>query len=456
MREEQTILERRLGELDEASLSIRPPKEEKELLQEIVRLAVDLVDGEVGWLYIYHSHFRELERGATYERPGRPSVFAKGGTERRSPQTEKLDGLVIKIICTGETHIIHEFHKCSSPDFVLQSCPFEAAIGVPLSILGEVAGVLFVGKNTGGRTLTEGDGEVKILERFANNAELAWQSSQLMGRGIRNLARVAILQQIFDYVQVEKVFDKVLHVVLTGITAGYGLSFNRAVLFLLDEKGEYLIGKMGIGQVGRKEVQEAWKEDRKKKLHDIGRYISWLKQNDLPETQVGKIMPGLRLRVARPGEELESADAFSKAILEEHCIIVQSNELDSLPESFQQCLKSTSPVVVVPLKARNKVTGLLVVDNEFTCAPMTDERVRLLTAFANTSAILIDNARLFQDCPILTRQTRKDARSGQGNGRSFRSRSSTANHNRRGTISVSSRLLSSMVLRQRLEEVYPR
>src|SRR5271157_5571155 len=159
MREEQKTILERLRELDEASLSIRPPKEEKELLQEIVRLAVELVDGEAGWLYIYHSHRRELDADTIpiYELPGRESsVFAEGVKKRLLLRTEGLD-----VINSGEIQI---FPKCSSCDPVLQSCQFECAIGVPLRILGEVAGVLFVG----GRTLTKVDNKVEILKRFAN------------------------------------------------------------------------------------------------------------------------------------------------------------------------------------------------------------------------------------------------------------------------------------------------
>ena len=41
--------------------------------------------------------------------------------------------------------------------------------------------------------------------------------------------------------------DQVLYVILSGITSGDGLGFNRAFLFLLDEAGRFLRVNMALG-----------------------------------------------------------------------------------------------------------------------------------------------------------------------------------------------------------------
>ena len=49
---------------------------------------------------------------------------------------------------------------------------------------------------------------------------------------------------------------------LTTVTAEYGLSFNRAMLFLAEEGGAWLRGQMGIGHLDPIEAQAAWDQDR--------------------------------------------------------------------------------------------------------------------------------------------------------------------------------------------------
>jgi len=65
--------------------------------------------------------------------------------------------------------------------------------------------------------------------------------------------------------------DKILYIILTGVTAHIGLGFNRAMLFLISEDGSLLEGKLGIGPNNAEEAQEIWKnlEIEKKTLEDL-------------------------------------------------------------------------------------------------------------------------------------------------------------------------------------------
>ena len=400
MREvQQTILERRLRELDEASLSIRPPKEEKELLQEIVRLAVELVEGSVGVVYIYHPDFEQLELGPSYKsrQPGKPPQLSNWRNGSRLPRS---DGLAWQVVASGEMKTVNDYSKGPDCEAIPQEWDIESAVGVPLKIVGDVAGVLFVGKHTGGRPLSEQDSEVEILRRFANSASLAWQTSRLTGQAAWDLARMSILRRISDYAQQATDLDNVLHVVLSGITAGCGLGFNRAVLLLLDDQNECLVGKIGIGELDEKDAREAWERDRQYGLRDMGAYIAWVERNPAPQTPVGKITPAISFRVSRTGDQSGPADAFSQAIEEKRCRIVKSHELSKLPEGFRRQLEPASDVVAVPLKVRNEVIGLLVADNKFTLHPITDDRVGALQRFVNTAAAAIDKAQLLREAEV--------------------------------------------------------
>src|SRR5204862_4166468 len=99
-----------------------------------------------------------------------------------------------------------------------------------------------------------------------------------------------ILHQISDYIQIAGDLDKILQVVLTGVTAGYGLGFNRAALFLLDETREHLIGRMGIGHLEDQAAREDWARDHAHGIYDFGRYLDLLEHRALALTPIGERM----------------------------------------------------------------------------------------------------------------------------------------------------------------------
>jgi len=49
--------------------------------------------------------------------------------------------------------------------------------------------------------------------------------------------------------------DKLLKMVLTVVTMGDGLGFNRAILFLVDESNKVLKGEMGVGPASPEEAK---------------------------------------------------------------------------------------------------------------------------------------------------------------------------------------------------------
>ena len=56
-----------------------------------------------------------------------------------------------------------------------------------------------------------------------------------------------------------------------------------------------------------------------------------------------------------------------------------------------------SSLVIAPLMVRDEAIGILVADNKFTWAPITDGDIELLLTFANTAAVAIDRTRLFHE-----------------------------------------------------------
>ena len=152
---------------------------------------------------------------------------------------------------------------------------------------------------------------------------------------------LAILHKVSDYIQTARELDKILHVVLTGITAGYGLGFNRAALLLLDERREYLIGRMGIGGMDEPAALEDWVRHNQLGLEDFGRYLDLLEHGDLASTPIGERIQDLQL----PVKSTES-DIFSQMVLEGRYTLVTRDESDKLPASFIEAFVPSLPLVV--------------------------------------------------------------------------------------------------------------
>jgi PAS domain S-box-containing protein len=365
--------------LDEASRNIRGEKETSKLLQEVVRLAAELTGCTAGGLYLNWPQLKDLELHVAYELP--PALV-----RTRLSYSEGLVGLVAR---TGQPQIAHSYSDWSDRE----DYHFNTLIGVPLKHAGEVEAVLFVADRTDLRHVTPTD--LEILSRFAAQASIALQTSRLLSREQRMFERLAILHKISDYIQAAKDLDKIVHVVLTGVTAGYGLSFNRAAVFLLDERQENLIGRMGIGHLDEAKAHQDWEEDLQKGLFDFGQYLKALEEGALPPTPVGERVRRLRLPV-----RIEEPDLFSQVVLDRRYMLPTQSELDQLPSSFSEAFEPALSLVVVPLIARNQVIGLLVADTKFTRSPITAEDVDLLLTYANTAAIAIDNTQLFHETEV--------------------------------------------------------
>ncbi len=71
---------------------------------------------------------------------------------------------------------------------------------------------------------------------------------------------LVILYEISNAMRTTLKLDEVLYSILTGVTAHTGLGFNRAILFLVNEKEGIIEGKMGIGPESGEEANRAWKQ----------------------------------------------------------------------------------------------------------------------------------------------------------------------------------------------------
>jgi PAS domain S-box-containing protein len=371
--------EQRHKTLHETLLHLRAIRGKQTLLPELVRMAAKLVGCGAAGLFVNHPQSKELELEALH---GLPRKFL-------NRRISFHDGVIGQAARAGKPVIEHNYAGRTDSASIFRAQKFKGLIAAPLrNEAGEVEAVLFVADSTGKRRFLKTD--LEAMGSLAEHASLEMQTSRLLTQEQRTLSKLNTLHKFSTYIQAEEDLNRILHVVLTGVTADYGLRCNRAALLFLDKKGKTLVGQIGIGNLRGEAAMSDWERDERQGLKDLDSYLAMLDTlPELPTTPVDHIIKQLRVPVND-----QAPDVFSKAIAERRPILLTREELAALPKEFTSTFEPALPCVVIPLKARNQVIGILVADNKFTRVALGEDDVNLLHTFANGTATAIDNRRL--------------------------------------------------------------
>ncbi|MBI4975019.1 MAG: diguanylate cyclase [Candidatus Omnitrophica bacterium] len=206
----------------------------------------------------------------------------------------------------------------------------------------------------------------------------------------------SMLYEVSNAMRTTLKLDQIFYIILTALTAHEGLGFNRAMLFLVNEKEGVLEGVMGMGPHSGEEAGKIWHaiSQRKMTLDDfIAAYDNFKKD---PESKLNSIVKGIKIPLR------EDMGILALTILEGMPFEITSEEAKSLVDPEMQRMLNTDFFVTVPLKAKDKVLGALLVDNAFNKKPITKSDVRMLTMFANHAGLAIENSRLYEETVYLS------------------------------------------------------
>lgn len=206
----------------------------------------------------------------------------------------------------------------------------------------------------------------------------------------------SLLYEISNAIRTTLKLDQVLYIILTALTSHEGLGFNRAMLFLVNEKEGVLEGIMGIGPHTADEAGKIWHaiSHSKKTLDEfIASYDNFKRD---PESKLNSIVKGIKIPLR------EDMGILALTILEGMPFEITNQEAKSLVDPDIQRTLNTDFFVTVPLKAKDKVLGAILVDNIFNKKPITKSDVKMLTMFANHAGLAIENSRLYEETVYLS------------------------------------------------------
>jgi diguanylate cyclase (GGDEF)-like protein len=190
--------------------------------------------------------------------------------------------------------------------------------------------------------------------------------------------------------------EEILYIILTAATSHTGLSFNRAMLFLVNEKENWLEGKMGIGPDSAEDASKIWAHIEKNKM-GLEELIGIETQFDhLKKSKLNQTIKSMKIPIR------EDSGIIALTVIEGMPFIINTPEVKQKVENESSTFLDLDEFVTVPLKAKDKVIGVLLADNRFNKKPITNDAVRILTMFANQAGLAIENSRLYEQTVVLS------------------------------------------------------
>ncbi len=201
--------------------------------------------------------------------------------------------------------------------------------------------------------------------------------------------------------------EQILYIILSGITSGDGLGFNRSFLFLVDEAGRHLRVVMALGPTSREAAERIWEtmERDRVSLTDLFRrheaYRSNLEEHTLTR-QMGDFSLALdRLEPLASSQHALFVDREAPLVgILSRCLVNQSPYASNALTLYHE---ATGPgqdpmefryFAIVPLAMGGKLIGAVLADNIYSGTRVRSDMLPLVHGLANLASLAIERARL--------------------------------------------------------------
>jgi len=241
--------------------------------------------------------------------------------------------------------------------------------------------------------------EIHILQTITQTAAQAidrakthQQLEKALEKNEQNVRELSILFQLSMAMRRTLNLEDLLRVILSCVTVGRGLGFNRAILFLVDEGAGLLQGMIGMGPDSAEHAGRIWNDLEEQPPEDL---VPWLLDHDIFEvknSQFNRLARSLKFPAAGEG----AGAIISKVIGQKMVINIKGpNDLDNSDMALRSAI-GCDRFAMVPLVVRDTALGAVLVDNLYNSKPISNSDMELLTRFAAPAAWAIENMKLFE------------------------------------------------------------
>ncbi|GJL77992.1 MAG: sensor histidine kinase [Nitrospinaceae bacterium] len=262
---------------------------------------------------------------------------------------------------------------------------FKSMLSVPILVSEQCIGVVNV-HSVEQRMFT--DLEILIMETIASQMSGCIRNAMLYSNSQMLLKEQTIFYDISLAVQTSIKLEHGLWIILSGITMGEAGGFNRAMIFIINEKTDTLQGYMGLGPDSPEDAFRIWTEWGHKKRNMLQWVVSEADKDEYKYSAFNQFVESLNFPI-QPNENILVETVIQKSPFN----LINAGNHPLVSEEFIHAL-GTNSFATVPLIAHKEVLGVILVDNRYNNQPITDEQLRLLTRFATHASWVIENSRL--------------------------------------------------------------
>lgn len=203
---------------------------------------------------------------------------------------------------------------------------------------------------------------------------------------------VDLLHRVSNLVRQSLELEPTAYALLTGVTAGVGLGFNRAMLFFVDDADRTTLrGVAAVGPASRDEADRVWKSIEGDAPDLLTLYEAGLKQRAEHSALDARV---------REQRILISGDTPVALALRRAALVHREGSDDLLG------LFHLPTAVAAPLRGVGRARGVLYADNCFTGRPPGDAVERVLSLIADQAGRALEHAHHYEE---LAERARMDA-----------------------------------------------
>lgn len=268
-------------------------------------------------------------------------------------------------------------------------------ISVPLQHEQKTFGCLtFFGKEgrSGRQNFTEEDlefftGMTNLLATALVRSEYSRRMDRLVSENDKKLKELSLLYRVSNAMHTTTRINRLIHLNLSALVSGESQLFERAMLFLINQRAGVMQGMLGIT------TRECPGSCQSGYSDEDALYSRWEISDEDMEHQQNSAFCRMVKASRIPLEK--SGTIPSRAVLEKRLIVADAStkkfhaKIDVLKKF------NLASFAAVPIIAKDEAVALLILDNPFSGKTITNDDLRFLQMLANQAGMAIENSMLY-------------------------------------------------------------
>jgi two-component system sensor histidine kinase HydH len=268
-------------------------------------------------------------------------------------------------------------------------------VTIPLQYEGKTIGSLtFFGKSgrSDRRNFDEEDRELfagmaNLIATALGRSENSRRMDILVTENDNKLKELSLLYRVSNAMHATTRINRLIHLNLTALVSGESHLFERAMLFLVNNRSGVLQGMLGISTDECHGILQSLDN------HEDSLYSRWeISDEDMERQQNSKF--SLRVKGTRLPLD-KTLNIPSRAVLEKRLMVVDGSAKEKPSEDDVIKKFNLKSFASVPIIAKNEAVALLILDNPFSGKAITTDDLRFLQLFANQAGMAIENSMLY-------------------------------------------------------------